>query len=62
MSAQAQAHDGVGGQAPSLAEVIDRWLYVLMALCLIAVILLGFVPDSFARIADIDAVGRAPFL
>ena len=62
MSAQAQAHDGVGGQAPSLAEVIDRWLYVLMALFLIAVILLGFVPDSFARIADIDAGGRALFL
>ena len=62
MATQAQVHTGGSGDAPSLAEVIDRWIYVFMALFLIAVILTGFVPDSFVRIAAIEAGERGPFL
>lgn len=48
--------------APPLVEVIDRWFFVGMATFLIAVILVGFVPDSFMRLADIETGARGDFL
>jgi hypothetical protein len=45
----------------SFSRTIDRWIYVGMAAWFIAIVLVGFVPDSFARLASIDAGGRAPF-
>jgi hypothetical protein len=62
MSTQSQTIEGVGRGAGSLVAAIDRWFYVLMTLFLIAVILVGFIPDSFVRIADIGAGGRPAFL
>lgn len=62
MATQAQIHPGSSGDAPSMAGFIDRWIYVFMAVLLIAVILIGFVPDSFVRIAAIEAGERGPFL
>ncbi len=61
MTSYAQAY-GTAPHRGSLTAVIDRWQYVLMALFLIAVILTGFVPDSFKRLADIGAGGRPDFL
>lgn len=46
---------------PTLASLIDRWIYVFMAVLLIAVTLTGFVPDSFAKVALVENGGRPPF-
>jgi hypothetical protein len=50
-------------QAPgkSFAQAVDRWIYVFMAASFIAYTLLGFVPDSLAKIAAVDAGQRPPF-
>jgi len=50
--------------APSgstLAQVVDRWIYVFMAASFIVYTLVGFVPDSLAKIAAVEAGERAPF-
>ncbi len=62
MATQVGLTSGEPRQSLSLAEFIDRWIYVGMALFLIAVILVGFVPDSFKRVADIGGGGRPDFL
>lgn len=49
------------GQASSLISFVDRWIYVFMAAMLIAVVLVGFVPDSLAKIAAVEAGQRPPF-
>lgn len=43
------------------ANVIDRWIYVFTAASLIAVVFMGFVPDSLAKVAAVDAGQRSPF-
>jgi hypothetical protein len=51
-------------QAPSrksLARAVDRWIYVFMAVSFIAYTLIGFIPDSLAKMAAVDAGQRAPF-
>jgi len=45
----------------SRTHVIDRWIYVFTAACLIAVVFAGFLPDSFAKVAAVEAGKRAPF-
>lgn len=45
----------------SLAQAVDRWIYVFMAASFIAYTLLGFVPDSLAKIAAVGAGQRPPF-
>jgi len=45
----------------SRAHAIDRWIYVVTALGLIAVVLAGFVPDSVSKLAAIRAGERPPF-
>jgi len=52
-------HDRLSGN--SRTNVIDRWIYVFTAASLIAIVFWGFIPDSFAKIAAIDAGRRAPF-
>ena len=47
--------------AGSLARVIDRWIFVLMATWFIAIVLAGFIPDSLMKIAQVRAGQRAPF-
>jgi hypothetical protein len=45
----------------SRAHLIDRWIYVFTAASFIAIVLTGFIPDSFAKIAAIHAGQRPPF-
>lgn len=40
---------------------VDRWIYVFMAVFLITAVLVGFVPDSLAKIAAVEAGQRPPF-
>jgi len=43
------------------ANAIDRWIYVFMAAIFVVVTLTGFIPDSLAKIAAVEAGGRPPF-
>jgi len=43
------------------AHALDRWIFVLMAASFLAYTLLGFVPDSLAKIAMLEAGQRPPF-
>jgi hypothetical protein len=45
----------------SRTNVIDRWIYVFTAASFIAIVLAGFVPDSFEKLAAIQAGQRPPF-
>lgn len=59
--ANLQSDVTVSGDAVSLTQFIDRWIYVFMALFLIVIVLVGFVPDSLQKIAAVDAGLRPPF-
>jgi hypothetical protein len=43
------------------AHAIDRWIYVFSAALFIAIILIGFIPDSLEKIAAVQAGQRPPF-
>ena len=45
----------------SFAQTVDRWIYVFMAASFIAYTLTGFIPDSLAKIAAVEAGQRPPF-
>lgn len=45
----------------SRAHAIDRWIYVAMAAFFIAIVLVGFIPDSLAKVAAVKAGHRPPF-
>ena len=45
----------------TFANAIDRWFYVFMAVFFIAITLTGFIPDSIAKLAAIEAGERPPF-
>ena len=45
----------------SRTNVIDRWIYVFTAVSFIAIVLAGFVPDSLAKLAAVQAGQRPPF-
>jgi hypothetical protein len=55
----------VGGQPDVLSgertAFIDRWIYVFTAASFIVVVLLGFIPDSLAKVAAVGAGQRPPF-
>jgi hypothetical protein len=44
-----------------LVRMIDRWIYVIMAALFIAIVLVGFIPDSLGKIAAVGAGQRPPF-
>jgi hypothetical protein len=50
-----------GRSAAGIAGAIDRWIYVFTAASFIAITLTGFIPDSAAKIAAVQAGQRAPF-
>lgn len=43
------------------AHAIDRWIYVFTAASFVVITLTGFIPDSFAKIAAVEAGDRPPF-
>lgn len=43
------------------ADAVDRWIFVFMAAWFIAIVLVGFVPDSITKVQLIEAGRRAPF-
>ena len=43
------------------AHAIDRWIYVFMAAWFIAIVLIGFIPDSITKVGMVRAGARAPF-
>ena len=43
------------------AHAIDRWIFVIVDAWFIAIVLVGFVPDSIMKVQLIQAGGRAPF-
>jgi len=53
------AQDRLSGS--SRTSFIDRWIYVFTAAIFLAVVLAGFIPDSVAKLAAIDAGRRPPF-
>lgn len=57
MTAQAE----VQASPPSLASAIDRWIYVFMAVWFIAIVLVGFIPDSMMKVDLVGAGQRPPF-
>ena len=64
MSTVAAPHAGQAGYRRSesiLINAIDRWIYVFMAMFFIMITLTGFVPDSLAKIAAVEAGERPPF-
>ena len=58
-SANARPQDRLSGS--TRANAIDRWIYVFTAVSLIATVFAGFIPDSFAKIAAVEAGKRPPF-
>ncbi|MXO62489.1 hypothetical protein [Qipengyuania oceanensis] len=59
--AQQTIPTGADDDAGSLTAFIDRWIYVFMAVLLIAIVLVGFVPDSMQKVAAVSAGQRPPF-
>jgi len=45
----------------TLTNTIDRWIYVFMATFFIAITLAGFIPDSLAQLAAVEAGERPAF-
>ena len=43
------------------AHALDRWIFVVQAVFFIALVLTGFVPDSFDKVAAVQAGQRPPF-
>ena len=52
-------HD-IGAAAPTLAQVIDRWIYVIMAAWFVVTALVGFVPRSIGKVMAIQAGAMPP--
>ena len=56
----------VGGVRPDVLSgdrtaFVDRWIYVFTAASFIAIVLLGFIPDSMGKMAAVEAGQRPPF-
>ena len=45
----------------AFTQAVDRWIYVFMAASFVAYTLVGFIPDSLAKLAAVDAGQRPPF-
>jgi hypothetical protein len=64
MSTVAAPHADQGGHYRweiTLSNAVDRWIYVFMAAWFIAITLTGFIPDSLAKLAAIEAGERPAF-
>lgn len=48
-------------QSGGLTAFIDRWIWVFMAALMALTVLTGFIPDSLAKVAAVEAGARPPF-
>jgi len=60
------ASEAVAAQAPlpaagRVAQFVDRWIYVFLALLFVVTALAGFIPTSLSKIAAVEAGLRPPF-
>jgi hypothetical protein len=56
------AETDIGKARPAnLASSVDRWIYVFTAALFVVVVLVGFVPDSIAKMEAVRAGTRPPF-
>lgn len=46
---------------PTLARLIDHWIYVFMAALFLVTVLVGFIPDSLFKVEMVKAGQRPPF-
>ena len=53
--------DAGRGAGSSLTDFVDRWIFVFTAAFFIVTVLVGFVPDSIAKVAAVEAGRRPPF-
>lgn len=61
ISVQLADRSEYGASDMSLVRFIDRWIYVIMAAFFIAIVFVGFIPDSLGKIALVQAGHRPPF-
>lgn len=61
ISAQFADRSEYGASDTSLVCIIDRWIYVIMAVLFISIVLVGFIPDSLGKVAAVNAGHRPPF-
>lgn len=61
MASVAEGPARTGGGGTGWVSTIDRWIYVFMAGLFFVTALAGFVPDSFVKLAAIEAGERAAF-
>lgn len=59
--AASDAKTGRFRKSDGIVALVDRWIYVLMTVWVIAIILAGFVPDSLDRIGQIENEIRPQF-
>lgn len=45
----------------SRSHAIDRWIFVFTAASFVAIVLIGFIPDSLTKIAAVESGTRPPF-
>lgn len=57
----ATSDDNSIGRSSGFTDFVDRWIYVFMAALFVVTTLAGFIPDSLAKIAAVEAGQRAPF-
>jgi len=57
----ANALPGQASAPDQIGVLADRWIYVFMSALFVTTALTGFIPDSFLRVAAIEAGKRPPF-
>ena len=64
MATVAESLDKAFASPPAEAGItafIDRWIWVFMAALFVVTVLVGFVPDSIAKVGAVEAGARPPF-
>lgn len=59
-SASVESSPAVDPAKPTLAQFVDRWIYVGMAALFVATVLAAFIPSSIAKVAAMQA-GQRPW-
>ena len=60
MASESAEAIGIERQAASLAELADRWIYVVVGTLFLATVLVGFIPTSIEKLDAVAAGARPP--